>query len=167
MWTEGSVNFHFGKVALAFLPTARFVALRPLFLFGQAQYVLVFPLKPTPFCKLFAGFGSTRKSIISLPFSFFPILSLPLPLCLLLCLSFYLNLSGRSDRNCLIFLPLQSSYKGCPDTHFSRLTTRLLSWPDGKRYCFPLQSLVVSLFLHLVSTLVFSRLEAYYFIQIL
>ena len=38
-----------------FLPTALSVALRPLFPFRQAQYAQVFPLKPVPFCKLFAG----------------------------------------------------------------------------------------------------------------
>ena len=32
-----------------------------------------------------------------------------------------------------------------------------MSWPEGKRYLFPQQSLVVSLLLSLVSTLVFSR----------
>ena len=50
--------------------------------------------------------------------------------------------------------PALSGYNGSPDTHFSRGTTPLMSWPDGERY---LQSLVVSLLLSLVSTLVFSR----------
>ena len=44
-----------------------------------------------------------------------------------------------------------------PDTRFSRATTRLITWPDGERNLFPLQSLVVSLLLSLLSTLVFSR----------
>ena len=42
------------------------MALRPLFPFRQAQYVQVFPVKPAPFCTLFAGLGSTNKSAISL-----------------------------------------------------------------------------------------------------
>ena len=42
------------------------MALRPLFPFRQAQYAQVFPLKPAPFCTLFAGLGSTNKSAISL-----------------------------------------------------------------------------------------------------
>ena len=54
------------RAAPAFLPTALSVALRPLFFFRQAQYVQVFPLKPAPFCTLFAGLGSTNKSAISL-----------------------------------------------------------------------------------------------------
>ena len=44
-----------------------------------------------------------------------------------------------------------------PDTCFSQGTTRLMSWPDGVRYSWPLQSLVVSLSLPFLSTLVFSR----------
>ena len=54
------------RAAPAYLPTALSVALRPLFPFRQAQYVQVFPLKPAPFCTLFAGLGSTNKSAISL-----------------------------------------------------------------------------------------------------
>ena len=61
--------FLLAKAAPAFLPTALSVALRPLFPFRQAQYVQVFPLKPAPFCTLFAGLGSTIKSAISLLFS--------------------------------------------------------------------------------------------------
>ena len=54
------------KAAPASLPTAHFVALRPLFPFQQAQYAQVFPLKPAPFCMLFAGLGSTNKPSTSL-----------------------------------------------------------------------------------------------------
>ena len=66
-------------MAPAYLPTALSVALRPLFPFRQAQYVQVFPLKPAPFCTLFAGLGSTNKSAISLLFSscLTPVLSSP------------------------------------------------------------------------------------------
>ena len=49
-----------------YLPSALSVALRPLFPFRQAQYAQVFPLKPAPFCTLFAGLGSTKKSAIPL-----------------------------------------------------------------------------------------------------
>ena len=42
------------------------MALRPLFPFRQAQYVQVIPLKPAPFCTLFAGLGNTIKSATSL-----------------------------------------------------------------------------------------------------
>ena len=54
------------RAVLAYVPTALSMALRVLFPFQQAQYVQVFPLKPAPFCTLFAGLGSTNKSEISL-----------------------------------------------------------------------------------------------------
>ena len=56
----------FGQTALAYLPTALFVALRPPFSFHQAQYAQVFLLKPAPFCMLFSGLGNTNKSDTSL-----------------------------------------------------------------------------------------------------
>ena len=146
------------RMAPAFLPTALSVALRPLFPFQQVQYVQVFPLKPAPFCTLFAGLGSTNKSAISLLFSYYLTLVLSSPRCPLLHLSSYLKLCGRSGRNCLLS-PVLSYYNGSPDTHFFRATTRLMSWPDGERYLRPPQSLVVSLLLSLASTLVCSRSE--------
>ena len=80
------------KTAPAFLPTALSVALRPLFSFRQAQYVPVFPLKPAPFCMLFAGLGSTIKPATSLLFSYYLTLVLSSPLYSLLRLSSYLKL---------------------------------------------------------------------------
>ena len=58
--------FLLAKAALASLPSALSVALRPFFPSRQAQYVQVFPLKPVPFCLLFAGLSSTKKSAIFL-----------------------------------------------------------------------------------------------------
>ena len=54
--------FFLARAAPAYLPTALSVALRPLFPFQQVQFVPVFPLRPAPFCTLFAGLGSTNKS---------------------------------------------------------------------------------------------------------
>ena len=71
--------FLLAKAALAYLPTALSVALRPLFPFQQAQFVEVFPLKPAPFRTLFAGLGSTNKSSISHPFSSYLTLVLSSP----------------------------------------------------------------------------------------
>ena len=79
IWCFGQMAlllFYLAKAAPAFLPTALSVALRPLFPFRQAQYVQVYPLKPVPFCALFAGLGSTNKSAISLFFSYYLILVL-------------------------------------------------------------------------------------------
>ena len=131
------------------------MALRPLFPFKQAQYVQVYPLKPAPFCMLFAGLGSTNKSAIFLLFYYLTLVLSP-PSCPLLDLSSYLKLCGRSGRNCLLSLVL-SGYNGSPYTRFSLGTMRLMSWPDGERYLHPLQSPVVFLVLYLVSTLVLSR----------
>ena len=159
IWYSGQTAlflFLLAKVAPAFLPTALSVALRPLFPFRQAQFVPVFPLKPAPFCTLFAGLGNTIKSAIFLLF-FCLTLVLSSPPCPLLHLSCYLKLCGRSGRNCPSFPPVLSGYNGSPDTRFSRGTTQLMSLPDGERCLRPPQSLVVSLLLSLVSTLVLSR----------
>ena len=69
--------------ALAYLLTALYVALRPLFPFQQVQYAQVFPLKPGPFYKLFAGLSNTSKNDASdelarweqFPCSFSPLIS--------------------------------------------------------------------------------------------
>ena len=160
IWYSGQTAmflFLLAKAAPAFLPTALSVALRLLFPFRQAQYVQVFPLKPAPFCVLFAGLGNTIKSAISLLFSSCLTLVLCSPPCPLLHFSSYLKLCGKCARNCILSPPVLSDYNGSPDTRFSRGTTRLMSWPDGERYLRLPQSLVVSLFLSLASILVFSR----------
>ena len=82
MWCSGlTVLFlsFLAKTALVYLPTALSVALRPFFPFRQAQYDQVFPLKPAPFCTLFAGLGSTNKSAIFLLLSFYLTLALSSP----------------------------------------------------------------------------------------
>ena len=112
--------FLLATAASAYLPTALSVALKPLFLFRQAQYFQVFLLKYAPFCMLFAGLGSTNKSATSLLFSFYLTLVLSSPPCPLLHLSFYLSLSGRSGRNCLLSLPVLLGYNGSLDTRFFR-----------------------------------------------
>ena len=113
-------------------------------------------LKPAPFCKLFAGLGSTNKSTTFLPFSCYLTLVLSSQLCSLLHLSFYFRLSGRSGRSCSLSPLVLSVYNRTLDTRFSRGTTWLTSWPDREHYSCPLQSLVVSI-LFLLSTLLFSR----------
>ena len=134
IWTDGSVHLSFGKGGFAAFP------------FQQAQFVQIFPLKPAPFCKVFAGLGSTNKSAISLlsdsrpPFRLF----------------FYLKLSGK---NCLISSPLLTDCNGSPDNRFSPETPRLISWPDRERYFCPLQFLG-SLLPHLSTGCVLSHLNS-------
>ena len=110
--TEGFVLFPFGKGGSGVLAKCSLsVALTPLFPFRQAQCAQVFPLKPAPFCTLFAGLGSTNKSATALLFSSDLILALfSLPYSLL-HFSFYLNLSCR---NCLLSPPVLSCYNGPP-----------------------------------------------------
>ena len=148
--------FLLAKAALACLPTALFVVPKPLFPFQQPHYAQVFPLNPAPFCKLFAGLATPTSvpllccSYLALALSSLPYLLLP---------SFFLpqtlwkiwqELSSLSP-------PVLSGYNSSPDTHFSRGTTWLMSWPGGERYSCPLELLVDPLFLSLVSTLLFSR----------
>ena len=128
------------------------MALRQLFPFQPAQYTQVFPLKPAQFCKLFAGLGSINKSAISLLFDSRSVLAtLSSPPSFLLRQSpwqIWQELSSFSSYSIrLQWVPRHSFLPG---------TTRLMNWPDGERYSCPLQSLVVSLLLSLVSTFVFS-----------
>ena len=153
IWTDGSVPFPFSKGGSAVLANCSLCGTEAtLSPFRQAKFAQVFPLKPAPFWKLFSGLGSTNKSAISLLLS-----DSRHPTCPLFRLSFYLKLSGKSGRNCLLFRPVLLGYYGSPNTRFSRGTTRLMSWPEGERYSCPLQSIVVSFLFSLVSTLLFSR----------
>ena len=147
--------FLLARTAPAYLPTALSVALKPLFLFQQAQYAQVFPLKPAPLFTLYAGFGSTNKSATSLLLlsdsrSVLATLSSPPSF-------FYPKLCGRCGRNSLFSPPVLLGYNGSPNICFSRETTRLMSRPNGERYLHPRQSPVLFHLLSLVSTLVFSR----------
>ena len=137
--------FLLAKMAPAYLPTAFSVALRPLFPFQQVQYDQGFPLKPAPFCTLFAGLGSTNKSTTCLLFSPYLTLVLSSPPSFLLPQTLWQKLPSLSCSTRLQWVP---------DTRFFRGTTPLMSWPDWVRYLRPPQFLVVSL---LLSTLVFSR----------
>ena len=92
------------RAALAFLPTALSVALRPLFPFRQAQYAQVFPLKPAPFCTLFAGLGSTNKFAISLLFSYYLTLVLFSPQSFLLSQTLWQIWQELSSLSCSIRL---------------------------------------------------------------
>ena len=67
IWCSGlTALFLLARAAPASLPTALYVALRPLFPFRQAQYAQAFLLKPVPFCTLYAGLGGSNKSATSL-----------------------------------------------------------------------------------------------------
>ena len=152
------------KTALAYLPIALSVALRPPFSFQQVQYVQVFPLKPAPFCTLFVGLGSTNKSatflLLSDSRSVLATLTSSLRFLLPQCLwKIWQELSSLSSFSIRL--------QWVPGTRFSRGTTWLMSWPDWERHSYPLQSLVVSLLYLSYPLFSFLGLEAYCLIKIL
>ena len=105
---------------------------------------------------------SARSLLVSAVPTNLPFLFSSPPIWLSLCprypvLSFIFPFTSISVRNCFLFSPVLSGHNGSPDTRFFRTTTRLMNWPDGDRYLFPQQSLVITLLLSLVSTLLFSR----------
>ena len=157
LWTDSSVPFPFGKGSSGVLANCSLCGAEATFSFSARPVCSSFSAEPAPFCTLLAVLGGTNKSAIFLLFSSCLTLVLSSPPCPLLHLSSYLKFCGRSGKNCLLSPPVLSDYNGSPDTRFSRGTTRPMSWPDGEHYLRPLQSLVVSLLLSLVSTLVLSR----------
>ena len=70
-------------------------------------------------------------------------------------LSFYLKLSGRSGRSCLLSLLL--GYNVSQYTDYSRETMQLMHWPGVVRYSCLLQSIAIALLLLFVSTLFFTK----------
>ena len=109
------------KAALASSPTAHFVALMLLFLFGKPNMLKFFHYSPRHYASspLVSAAPTRLPLLFSSP-------SLRLSFCPLLCLSFYLKLSGR---NCPLFPPVLSDYNGSPDSCFSQGTTHLMCWP--------------------------------------
>ena len=140
------------------LPTAYFMALRPLFPIWQAQCIQVFLGEAAPFCKLSAVLAV--PTILPLPHS-----SQTLALTLLHFLyhrtSLSLTLAGTSGRSIfsvkLHLVELSLFLSGCDGylvTHFFRaIMTQSMSWPEEARYSSHLLLYVSSLHLPLVSSL--------------
>ena len=63
LWTDGSVPFPFGKGGSGVFANCSLCGTEATLSFSAGP---VFPLKPAPFCTLFAGLGSTIKSAIFL-----------------------------------------------------------------------------------------------------
>ena len=66
LWTDGSVLFHLSKGDSGILANCSLCGTEATLSFSAGPVVQVFPLKPAPFCKLFAGLGSTNKFATSL-----------------------------------------------------------------------------------------------------
>ena len=153
LWTNSCVPSHFAKGGSGVLANC--------FLCGTEATLSI---SAGPVCSSFSAEACAILHVLcwsrqyqqAYHFSYYLTLVLSSPSCPLLRFSFYLNLFDRSGRNRLLSPPVISGYNWSPETRFSRGTTRLMSWPDGERYLRPLQSLVVSLVLSLVSTLLFS-----------
>ena len=135
LWPDGSVSLPFGKDGSGVLTNCSLCGTEATLSFSAGPVCSSFLLKLAPFCTLFAGFGSTNKSAISLLFFYYLTLVLFSPLCPLLHFSSYLKLCGRSGRNCLLSSSILSDYNGSPDTRFFLGTTRLISWPTGSATC--------------------------------
>ena len=86
LWTDGSVSFPFGKGGSGVLANCSLCGTEATVSFSAGPVCSSFSLKPAPFCTLFAGLGSTIKSVIFLLFSCLT-LALSLPPCPLLHLS--------------------------------------------------------------------------------
>ena len=127
--TDGSVPFLFSKGGFGVLANCSLYGTEATLSFLAGLVYSSFLLKPAPFCKLFAGLGSTNKSAIPLLFSSSLTFDLSLVLCPLFCLCVYLNLSGKSGRKCLPFPWVLSGHNGSGHS-FLPGTTRLMSWPD-------------------------------------
>ena len=158
LWTDGSVLFPFGKGGSGVLANCSLCGTEATLSFSAGPVCSSFS---TEACAILHALCWSRQHQQVCHFSslLFCYLTLVLssPPCPFLHLFFYLKLCGRSGRNCLLSLSVLSGYNRSPDTRFSWGTTQPTSLPDGERYLRPLQSLVVSLLLSLVSTLVFSQ----------
>ena len=72
IWTDGSVYLSFGKGGFGVLASCSLCGTEATLCFSAGPVCSSFPLKPTPFCTLFAGLGSTNNP----PFLFSPTLAL-------------------------------------------------------------------------------------------
>ena len=152
LWTDGSLPSPLGKGGSGVLDNCSLCGTQATFSFSANPVCSSFSAKACAFCTLFAGLGSTNKPATFLLFlsdsrSVLTTLSFPL------ISNSVANLAGTVF-SLLLFC---QATMGPQDIRFSRETTWLISWPDRERCLRPLQSLVVSLLLSLVSTLLFSR----------
>ena len=152
LWTDSSVPLPFGKDISGVLANCFLCGTDATLSFSAGPVCSNFSAEA---CTILHALCWVAAAPTSLPFLFSSYLTLVLflPPCPLLHLSFYFKLFGRSGKNRLLSPPVLLGYSGSLDIHFSQGTTWLMSWPDGERYLHPLQSLVVSLLLSLVSTL--------------
>ena len=157
LWTDGSVSFLFGKGGSGVLANCSLCGTEATLSFSACPVCSSFSAEACTILYVLCWSRQHNKSAISLVSSYYLTLFLSSPPCFLIHLFSYLNLFGRFCRNYLLPPPVLSDYNRSPDIRFSRVTTRLMSWPDGVRYLRPPHSLVMTFLLSLVFTLYFSR----------
>ena len=149
LWTDGSVPSAFSKGGSGGLANCSLCGTEATLSSSAGQVCSRFSAKA---CVILHALGWSRQHQQVCHFSSYLalVLSCPLP--------FLLPETHWQIWHELSFLSSCSiRLQWIPGHSFFRATTRLMSWPDGERYSRPLQSLVVSLLLSLVSTLVFSQ----------
>ena len=105
LWTDGSVPFPIGKGGSGVLANCSLCGTEAtLFFLSRPSMLKFFPLKPAPFCTLFAGLGSTNKSAIFLLFSYYLTLVLSSPPSLLLSQTLWQTWQELSSLSCSIRL---------------------------------------------------------------
>ena len=100
IWTDGSVPFPLGKYGSGVFFNCSLCGTEASLCLSAGPVCSSFSAEACTMLQLFAGCSGTNMSVISLPFYSCLTFALFSPLCPLLCPSFYLNLSGRSGRNC-------------------------------------------------------------------
>ena len=157
LWTDGSVPFPFGKDDSGILANCSLCGTEATLFFSAGPVCSSFSAEACTILHALCWSWQHHKvchfsSLFLLSDSRSVLTTVSSPPSFLLSQTLW-----QSGRNCLFTPPVLSDYNGSPDTHFSWGTTQLTSWLDREHYLHPLQSLVVSLLLSLVSTLVFSQ----------
>ena len=131
LWSDGSAPFPFGKGGSGILANYSLCGTEAILSFSASPVCSSFSAEAYAILHVL---GHSRQHQQACHFSSllsYLTLAMSSPPCPLFHHFFYLNLSGRSGRNYLLSPPVLLGYNGSPDTRFSRVTTRLMSWPDG------------------------------------
>ena len=127
VWTNGFVHFPFGKGGFGVLANCSLCGTEATLSFSAGSVCSSFSAKA---CAILQALCWSRQHQQVCHFSSLLLSDSRHLTCSLLCLSFYLSLSGRSGRNSFLSPHVLLGYDEAPDTCLSRETTQLMSWPD-------------------------------------
>ena len=116
LWTDGSVPFPFDKGGSGVLANCSLNGPETNFSFSAGPVCSSFSAEICGILHALCWFWQHQQVCHFSLFSSYVILALSSSPCPLLHLSFYVNLSGRSGRNYLLFPPDSSGCNGSPDT---------------------------------------------------